>query len=123
MSTQVELVERYFAIWNETDVERRHELIKQTWSETASYLDPLLQGDGHDGINAMVQGFQEHYAGHQFHQTSGIDAHHDRLRFGWELAPVGGAAIASGTDFGIIAPDGRLQAITGFFEPAPATEV
>jgi hypothetical protein len=47
------------------------------------------------------------------------------VRFGWELAPAAGAAIVQGTDFGIVAADGRLSMITGFFDsvaiPADAT--
>jgi hypothetical protein len=38
MSTMTELVDRYFAVWNETDAERRRTLIAQTWTEGASYL-------------------------------------------------------------------------------------
>lgn len=122
VGTSVELVERYFAMWNETDAERRHELIRETWTESAQYLDPLLEGAGHEGIDAMVRAFQDRFAGHRFHQTSTIDAHHDRLRFGWELAPIDGPAIAIGQDFGVVAPDGRLQTITGFFEPVAGSK-
>ena len=103
-----ELVDRYFAMWNEPDGARRRELIARTWTEGASYLDPAVQGEGHAGIDSMVQAVQERFAGHTFRKTSAVDTHHDRVRFGWELAPEGGAAIVSGTDFGVIASDGRL---------------
>jgi hypothetical protein len=119
MNNHTQLTDRYFAIWNETDGGRRRELIAKTWTDSASYLDPVMQGDGHDGIDAMVQGVQEQFAGHRFRQTGAIDAHHDRIRFSWELAPEGGPAVVSGTDFGVVAEDGRLQAITGFFDAAP----
>jgi hypothetical protein len=115
-----ELVDRYFAIWNETDTARRRDLIARTWTETASYLDPAMQGEGYTGIDAMVQGVQHRFAGHTFRQTSAVDSHHDRIRFSWELAPNGGPAIVSGTDFGIVAADGRLHLITGFFDHVPA---
>lgn len=113
-----ELTDRYFAVWNETDRTRRRDLIAQTWTETASYLDPLIGGEGCDGIDAMVQAVQTRFAGHRFRRTSAVDAHHDRLRFSWELAPEGGPAIAYGTDFGVVAADGRLQTITGFLDAA-----
>ena len=114
------VVERYFAAWNETDAERRCALIAQTWADDASYLDPLMQGQGHAGIDAMIAAVQDRFVGHQFHQIGTVDAHHDRLRFAWELAPEGGPAIVAGTDFGIIAADGRLQTITGFLDQVPA---
>ena len=52
-----------------------------------------------------------------FRRTGPIDAHNDRLRFGWELAPEGGGAPAvRGVDFAVVAPDGRLASVTGFFD-------
>ena len=121
MSTLTDVIDRYIAMWNETDAARRRELIARTWTETASYLDPMLQGEGQSGIDAMVQGVQERFAGHRFRRTSEIDAHHDRVRFSWELTPEGGAALVTGTDFGVVAADGRLQSITGFFDRAAAS--
>ena len=115
MSDVSTLVERYFAVWNEPDAARRRELIARTWTSDAFYIDPLMQGQGRDGIDAMVSGVQAQFPGHSFRQTNAVDAHNDRVRFGWELAPEGGPAVASGTDFGVIAGD-RLQSITGFLD-------
>ena len=115
-----EVVDRYFAVWNETDAARRRELIARTWTEDASYLDPLMQGAGHAGIDAMVQGVQNQFGGHRFRQTGAVDAHHDHVRFSWELAPADGPAVVDGTDFGVIGGDGRLQTVVGFLDHAPA---
>jgi hypothetical protein len=78
-----------------------------------------MQGEGQSGIDALVQGVHAQFAGHRFRQTSAIDTHHDRLRFSWELAPEDGPAVVAGTDFGVVAADGRLQTITGFFDQTP----
>lgn len=114
-------IDRYIAIWNETDAERRRDLIARTWTEDGAYLDPIMAGDGHDGIDAMIAGVQSRYAGYRFRRTSEVDAHHDRVRFGWELGPEGGPAAAGGLDVGVLV-DGRLRSITGFldFAPTPA---
>jgi SnoaL-like domain len=119
MSNISDLIDRYIAMWNETDAKSRRDLIARTWSEHGHYLDPLMQGDGHAGIDAMVHGVQQRFPGHRFRRTSKIDAHHDRVRFSWELAADGGAVLVSGIDFGTVAGD-RLQAITGFLDQAPA---
>jgi hypothetical protein len=119
MSNLTDLIDRYIAMWNETDAKRRRDLIARVWSENASYLDPLMQGEGHSGIDAMVNGVQERFPGHRFRRTSDVDAHHDRVRFAWELAPEKGPALVSGIDFGVVAGD-RLQAITGFLDQVPA---
>src|SRR5689334_20972989 len=120
MSNLVDLIDRYIAAWNETDGERRRDLIARTWTEDASYADPVMQGDGRTGIDAMVRGVQERFPGHRFRRTSDVDAVRDRVRFSWELAPDGGAPVVGGTDFAIVAADGRLQTVTGFFDQAPA---
>jgi hypothetical protein len=122
MSKLTDLIDRYIAIWNETDADRRRDLIARTWTETASYLDPVIAGEGQTGIAAMTQGVQERFPRHQFRRTSEVDAHHDCLRFSWELAPEGGPAVVHGTDFGMVAADGRLQSIIGFFDSAPAAQ-
>ena len=115
------IVERYFAVWNETDPTRRRELIDETWSEDASYVDPLLAGEGRDGIDALVAGLQQQLPEHRFRLAGPVDSHHDRLRFAWELVgPNGDGPVFAGIDFGVIAPDGRLRAITGFLDRAPA---
>lgn len=119
MSNQTDLIDRYIAMWNETDPARRQKLIAETWTEGASYLDPKLEGAGRAGIDAMVQGVQESFPGHRFTRTSDVDAHHDRVRFTWQLAPEGGPALVTGTDFGVVAGE-RLQMMTGFFDHVAA---
>jgi hypothetical protein len=118
MNTLTDLVDRYIATWNETDGGRRRDLIAQTWIEGASYLDPILQGDGRDGIDSMIASVQERFPGHRFRRTSEVESHHDRVRFTWELVPAEGDAVVRGTDFGMIAPGNMLQAVTGFFDQA-----
>ena len=116
MNTLIDLIDRYIATWNETDGGRRRDLIARTWTESAVYLDPMLQGEGRDGIDAMIISVQERFPGHRFRRTGDVESHHDRVRFTWELAPETGDPVVSGTDFGLVTPENRLQAITGFFD-------
>jgi hypothetical protein len=39
-----QIVDRYVAVWNETDPSRRYALIVTTWTEDGRYLDPLMAG-------------------------------------------------------------------------------
>jgi hypothetical protein len=119
MTNPKDLVDRYFSMWNETDAERRRDLIAKTWTENARYVDPMLEGEGRKGIDAMVAAVHQRFPGYKFRRTSEIDQHHDRVRFSWELAPEGGPVFADGVDFGVVAADGRLEAITGFIDHAP----
>jgi hypothetical protein len=117
MADLATLIDGYIATWNEKDSERRRELIARTFTDDASYLDPLMRGDGRDGIDAMIAGVQQQYADYRFKLAEGPDAHNDRVRFSWQLvASAGGEPVATGYDFGILADDGRLKAVTGFLE-------
>ena len=120
MTNAKDLVDRYFAMWKETDAGRRRELIAATFTEDARYLDPMLEGEGRKGIDAMVAAVHQRFPGYRFRRTSEIDQHHDRLRFSWALAPADGPVFADGVDFGVVTPEGRLAAITGFIDHAPA---
>jgi len=118
MSDTTQIVQSYIAMWNETDAQQRRELVAQTVTEDASYLDPVMTGAGIDGITEMIGGAQQQFPGHRFTLASGPDVHHDRVRFSWSLAPSdGGDPVAIGVDFATVADDGRMRAITGFLEP------
>jgi hypothetical protein len=116
-----ETVAGYIAAWNETDAGRRRDVIAQTWREDGSYLDAHREGTGHVAIDAMIAAVQERFPGYRFRLSSGIEAHHDRVRFSWtaggtEQAPL----FFGGTDFAVLAEDGRLCAVTGFTDAMPS---
>ncbi len=116
-----DLVDRYIAIWNDTDAASRRALIARTWTEDARYLDPLMAGEGHVGIDGMIAAVQQRFPDFRFSLLGSPDAHADRLRFSWALGPQGGEAIVKGTDFAVI-KDGKLQAVTGFLDQVPAQQ-
>ena len=112
-----QVVDGYFAMWNETDPGRRREAIAAAWSQDGSYVDPMLEAEGAEALDRMVAAVHERFPGHRFQLVGAIDAHHDRARWGWELAgPDGGPAVVAGVDFAVLTPDGRLREVTGFFE-------
>ena len=114
-----EVVDGYFAMWNETDPLRRHTVTSATWSHDASYIDPMFTAEGHEALDAMVAAVHERFPGYRFRLTGAVDLHHDRARWSWELAgPNGSPPVAAGVDFAVLAPDGRLREVTGFFEQA-----
>jgi SnoaL-like domain len=118
MSDVATVVDSYIESFNETRPDRRRQLIAQTWTDDASYLDPQMSGEGPDGIDAMIAAVQERFPGHRFTLVAGPDAHNDRVRFTWHLLGTDGDPIAVGIDFGMLADDGRLRDVTGFLEHA-----
>jgi len=73
-------------------------------------------GAGHEGIDALIAGAQQHFPGHRFVLAGTPDAHHDVLRFGWTLHGPNGAAVVRGLDVAQVAADGRLARVTGFLD-------
>jgi hypothetical protein len=121
MSSVNETVIGYIAAWNETDAERRRQIIARTWVEDGSYHDAHREGAGHAAIDAMIAAAQQSFAGYRFRLSSGIEVHHDRVRFSWGAGGTPEAPLYfGGTDFAVLAPDGRLRAVTGFTDAVPA---
>jgi hypothetical protein len=112
-------IDAYIAMLNEPDPERRAVLAEQAWTGDGQYVDPLLEASGHAGLSDMVAGVHAQFPGQRFARTTGIDAHHGLVRFGWELADEAGAVTVAGLDVGVVADDGRLSRVAGFFGPLP----
>jgi hypothetical protein len=116
-NTITSVVDTYIAAWNETDASRRLALVAETFTDDARYLDPLMSGEGVDGIAAMIGAAQSQFPGHRFELSFGPDTHNDVVRFAWTLRG-DGAPVASGVDFATVDADGRLRNVTGFLETA-----
>jgi hypothetical protein len=116
MTDITNVIDDYIAAWNEGDAERRRELVARTFTDDAHYVDPLVSSEGTNGIAAMIGAVQEQYAGHRFVLAAGPDAHHDCVRFTWQLKAPDGGHVATGIDFGTIDGEGRLRTVIGFLE-------
>lgn len=114
-------IEVYLSSLNEADRTTRTRLIEQAWAPDGAYSDPLQSCTGHQELVEMVDAIGQHFPGHSFRRTSGIDGHHGRHRFAWELAAEDGTVAVAGIDVAEIGDDGRLTRITGFFGDLPET--
>jgi SnoaL-like domain len=115
-----ELVESYLDTWNETDPEARRSAVATVWAEDARYVDPLASVSGHDQISDLIAGVQEQVPGHVFRLLDRVDAHHNVVRFSWELVPAaGGESLAIGFDVAVTEEDGRICSVFGFLDKAP----
>jgi len=108
-------VDTYLAAWNEEDPGRRAELVAAAWAADGRYVDPMFESTGHEAFGELAAGVHAGYPGARFRRTTAVDAHHDEVRFGWELVAADGSTIVGGIDVGRVGPDGRLATITGFF--------
>jgi hypothetical protein len=108
-------IDTYFAMWNEPDRDARVRLAAQAFTPDAHYVDPLSDVTGHDGIADMIEGVRAQFVGATLQRTGDIDAHHDVLRFPWSATDPDGNVIVAGLDVCVVAEDGRVQALAGFF--------
>jgi hypothetical protein len=109
------IIDTYFAMWNEGDRARRLDLIAQAWTDDAHYVDPLSDVTGHEGLADMVDAVRAQFPGATLQRTSELDPHHNVVKFGWSATGTDGSVIVAGTDVAVLAPDGRLTALAGFF--------
>jgi len=69
-TTPADIATQYLAVWNERDAAARRALVARAFSIDASYVDPMMRGAGHDGIDAMIAGAQGQFPGYRFELTA-----------------------------------------------------
>lgn len=119
MTDPTTIAERYLAVWNETDAARRRALIADAWTEAGTYVDPLMRGEGHEQIDALVAAVHSRFPGFRFELAGPADGYGDHVRFSWGLGPEGGESLIKGTDFAILEGE-RLKTVHGFLDQVPA---
>ena len=122
--TPVEAVDAYTSSWGEADEAKRRAILETSWADDGRYCDPSGEAVGRDALVAHIGGFLDNPAmkGFVLERVSGVDVHHNVLRFDWVLKNAEGEVVMEGVDYGELADDGRLQSITGFFGPIPEKE-
>ena len=107
--TDVNTIARnYIDLWNERAPARRREMLAANWTSDARYVDPLLSGDGLDGVDALISGVQQRFPDFRFRLIGEANGFGDHLRFSWGLGPDGAESPIKGTDFAVLR-DGRIR--------------
>jgi SnoaL-like domain len=112
------IARRYIELWNERMPSRRREMLSEDWTADAKYVDPLMSGDGHDGVDALIAGVQQRFPDFKFRLIGEANGYGDHVRFSWGLGPDGVDSPIKGTDFAVL-KEGRIRAITGFLDQVP----
>jgi SnoaL-like domain len=119
MTNAAQIADRYIAVWNETDPALRRTLLADGWAENATYVDPLMAGEGHEQIGALIGAVHERFPGFRFALSGGVDGYGDKVRFSWMLGPQNEPDMIEGTDFAVLEGE-RLKSVTGFLDKVPA---
>jgi len=120
MTDVKQVAHRYIELWNERASHRRREMLAANWMADAKYIDPLMSGDGHDGVDALISGVQQKFPDFKFTLIGEPNGFGEHVRFSWGLGPIGAAdSPIKGTDFAVLSQDGRIKSITGFLDQVP----
>jgi hypothetical protein len=125
-----ELAEKYIALWNEPDAERRRLLIAELWTESARHIlqppqeirgiaagpgiamTPILEARGYEEIQARAASAYEHWVGSEglsFRGRDDAERLGDVVKFHWEAVAKDGEVFAVGLSFLVLAADGRIE--------------
>ena len=94
----------------------KRSLLGRSVSPRCVYTDPLTQAKGHDELVAYMLQFHRQIPGGHF-VTEYFLAHHDRGIAKWTMRAADGSVLGDGISYGEYDAEGRLVAMTGFFEP------
>ena len=120
MTATPDLADRYLAAWNETDRSARTAALAGLFADDVRYTDPLVAADGRPALDATIGAVQAQFPGFVFRLAGPVDAHHDQLRFTWELGPAGQDAPIAGFDVAVVDDSGRIRTVLGFLDRVPA---
>ncbi len=112
-------VTQYMAAWNEADPSARNRILEQCWADHGVYVDPNVALTGREALSRHISEVRAGRPGARLEFESGVDTHHNVLRFLWRLVRADGRAGDTSIDLGEIGPDGRLIKIVGFFGQPP----
>ena len=132
-----QLADRYLALWNEPDADRRQRMIAELWTEDGSQilqppqemreiaaspglgLAAMLEARGHAELEARAATSYEHWVGSEglsFRGRDDVDRLNDVVKFHWEAVSPGGEVTAVGLVFLVLGADGRIRRDYVFIE-------
>ena len=124
------LAEKYLALWNEPDGDRRRRMIAELWTQDGRHilqppqdireiaarpgiaLTAILEARGYDEIEARAASAYAHWVGSEglsFRARDDAERLGDVAKFHWEAVAKDGEVVAVGLIFLTLAADGRIE--------------
>jgi hypothetical protein len=128
--TTAGLAEKYLALWNQPDADRRRRMIAELWTPDGRHiLQPpqeirrlaarpgiamtaILEARGHEEIEARAASVYEHWVGSERLRFRGRDDAErlgDVLKFHWDAIATDSEVFAVGLTFLILTADNRIE--------------
>src|SRR5262245_52086325 len=83
MSDVTRIATTYIDTWNADDETQRRRLLRQHWTDDATYVDPLMRGAGAQQISGLVGAVHERFPGFRFALIGTPNGHGDYVRLSW----------------------------------------
>jgi hypothetical protein len=108
-----ELMDRYMALWHEPDAEQRRKRIAELWVEDGVQFTSQNAYHGYKELEGRVESAHEQFVkqgGFVFKLAGAPQAHHNAVKFNWEMVPAsGGEVAATGLIFLLLSDDGCIR--------------
>jgi len=117
------VVDQYMSAWNSADAAACHKLLAECWSERGTYIDPTIVLVGRTALAMHIAQVQSRRPGARLEFMSGVDIHHNVVRFLWRQVRADGTAGQTSIDFGEIGSDMKFTRMVGFFGDAPSLDL
>jgi hypothetical protein len=124
------VAEKYLALWNEPDSDRRRRMIAELWTEDGRHIlqppqeireiaarpglaiSATLEARGYEEIEARAASAYEHWVGSEglsFRGRDDAERLGDVVKSHWEAVAKDGTVVAVGLNFLVLAADGRIE--------------
>ena len=132
-----QMTDRYLALWNEPDADRRRRIIAELWTADGSQilqppqemreiaarpgigLAATLEARGHAELETRAATSYEHWVdsgGLSFTRRDDVERLDDVVKFHWEAHSPDGEVTAVGLEFLVLGADGRIRRDYVFIE-------
>jgi hypothetical protein len=132
-----ELADRYVALWNEPEPDRRRQLIAELWTEDGTHilqppqevreiaarpgigLTASLEARGHAALEARATSAYEAFVApgaFSFRRRNNVERVAEVVKFNWEMVSTEGEVAGVGLEFLVLGPDGRIRRDYQFIE-------
>lgn len=105
----------YASAWRHPDPSAKQAALHASVAPSAHYRDPQTHAVGHQALLEVLLAFHQQVPGGHF-ETTHFWAHHDRSVSRWKMRDGQGAELGEGISYGEYDAQGKLIAMTGFFD-------
>lgn len=107
--------QHYSSAWQAQSDAQRNAIFAQTLANDCIYTDPLTIAKGWDELSEYMSDFQKQIPNGHF-EVNYFMAHNDKSIAKWDMLSGEGIKLGEGISYGQYNADGKLIAMTGFYE-------